>query len=167
MFVLRSRASRTCHSNVCAHTRARHRVIALCRTAYIRRCQKNQAPNKEITSDSSDSKTHNLAETERAVQEAVARIESKLPTTIPKPTPTFASMTLSDEERDVIRKFFGVRKKEDATKFDAKVGAIAPDTAALYPIPSLLYSDVPKLKGYRQEQRSTKRGQSRFACVRR
>ena len=92
---------------------------------------------------------HNLAETERAVKEAMARIESKLPTTSPEPTPTFASMTLSDEERDIIRKFFGVRKKEDATKFDAKVGAIAPDTAALYPIPSLLYSDVPKLKGYR------------------
>jgi hypothetical protein len=109
----------------------------------------------------------NLIETARASQGAMARIESKLPTTSPELTPTFASMTLSDEERDVIRKFFGVRKKEDATKFDAKVGAIAPDTAALYPIPSLLYSDVPKLKGYRQEQRSTKRGQSRFACVRR
>jgi hypothetical protein len=90
-----------------------------------------------------------MTETERAVQEAVARMESKLPITSPEPAPTFAPMTLSDEEREIIRKFFGVRKKQDASRFDAKVGEIAPDTAPLYPIPSLLYSDVPKLKDHR------------------
>jgi hypothetical protein len=91
----------------------------------------------------------NLAETERAIREALARIESKPPITNPEPAPTFAPMTLSDEEREIIRKFFGVRKKQDATKFDAKVGEIAPDTAPFYPIPSLLSSEVPKLKDHR------------------
>jgi hypothetical protein len=42
-----------------------------------------------------------------------------------------------------------VRKKEDASRFDAKVGEIAPDSAPLYPVPSLLYSDLPKLKDHR------------------
>jgi hypothetical protein len=91
----------------------------------------------------------NLAKTERAVQEAVVRIESKLPITRPEPTPSFAPMTLSDEEREIIRKFFEVRKKQDANRFDTKVGEIAPDTAPLYPVPSLLYNDVPKLKDHR------------------
>ena len=91
----------------------------------------------------------NLAKTERAVQEAVVRIESKLPITRPEPTPSFAPMTLSDEEREIIRKFFEVRKKQDAKRFDTKVGEIAPDTAPLYPVPSLLYDDVPKLKDHR------------------
>ena len=58
-------------------------------------------------------------------------------------------MTLSDGERQIIRKFFGVRMKQDASGFDAKVGEIAPSTAPLYPIPSLLYGDVPKLKDHR------------------
>ena len=91
----------------------------------------------------------NLAETERAVQEAVIRIESKLPTTTQEGAPAFAAMTLSDEERQIIRKFFGVRKKQDASRFNVKVGEIAPDTAPLYPVPSVLYSEVPKLKDHR------------------
>jgi hypothetical protein len=91
----------------------------------------------------------NLAETERAVQEAVIRIESKLPTTTQEGAPAFAAMTLSDEERQIIRKFFGVRKKQDASRFNGKVGEIAPDTAPLYPVPSVLYSEVPKLKDHR------------------
>ena len=33
-----------------------------------------------------------------------------------------------------------------STRFDAKVGEIAPNSAPLYPVPSLLYSDLPKLK---------------------
>jgi len=90
-----------------------------------------------------------LAGTERTVEEAVVRIESKLPVSRPEPTPAFAAMTLSDEERQIIRKFFGVRKKEDASRFDAKVGEIALDSAPLYPVPSLLYSDLPKLKDHR------------------
>ena len=91
----------------------------------------------------------NLAETERAVQEAVIRIESKLPATTQEGAPAFAAMTLSDEERQIIRKFFGVRKKQDASRFNVKVGEIAPDTAPLYPVPSVLYSEVPKLKDHR------------------
>ena len=93
-----------------------------------------------------------LAGTERTVEEAVVRIESKLPVSRPEPTPAFAAMTLAaDEERQIIRKFFGVRKEaEDASRFDAKVGEIAPDFfAVLNPVPSLLYSDLPKLKDHR------------------
>ena len=93
--------------------------------------------------------TTTLAGNERTVEEAVVRIESKLPVSRPEPTPAFAAMTLSDEERQIIRKFFGVRKKEDASRFDAKVGEIALDSAPLYPVPSLLYSDLPKLKDHR------------------
>jgi ABC-type transporter Mla subunit MlaD len=91
----------------------------------------------------------NLVETERVVQEGVIRIESKSPTSTPEQAPAFTAMTLSDGERQIIRKFFGVRMKQDASGFDAKVGEIAPSTAPLYPIPSLLYGDVPKLKDHR------------------
>ena len=91
----------------------------------------------------------NLVETERLVQEGVIRIETKSPTSTPERAPAFAAMTLSDGERQIIRKFFGVRMKQDASGFDAKVGEIAPSTAPLYPIPSLLYGDVPKLKDHR------------------
>ena len=90
-----------------------------------------------------------LAGTERTVEEAVVRIESKLPATTQEGAPAFAAMTLSDEERQIIRKFFGVRKKQDASRFNVKVGEIAPDTAPLYPVPSVLYSEVPKLKDHR------------------
>jgi hypothetical protein len=91
----------------------------------------------------------NLVETERLVQEGVIRIESKSPTSTPERAPAFVAMTLSDGEREIIRKFFGVRMKRDASGFGAKVGEIAPSTAPLYPIPSLLYGDVPKLKDHR------------------
>jgi ABC-type transporter Mla subunit MlaD len=93
----------------------------------------------------------NLAEATRALQEAAVRIESKESAATPTPeaAPTFVAMTLSDGEREIIRKFFGVRKKNDAIGFDAKVGEIAPATAPLYPVPSLLYYDVPKLRDHR------------------
>jgi hypothetical protein len=58
-------------------------------------------------------------------------------------------MTLSDEESEIIRKFFGVKKKDDAVGLEAKVGEVAPDTAPLYPVPSLLYEEIPKLKDHR------------------
>ena len=92
----------------------------------------------------------NLAETTRALQEAALRIESSKETAAPAETAsTFVAMTLSDGEREIIRKFFGVRKKDDAVGFDAKVGEIAPATAPLYPVPSLLYNELPKLKDHR------------------
>jgi len=92
----------------------------------------------------------NLAESTRALQEAELRIESSKESVAPPETAsTFVAMTLSDGEREIIRKFFGVRKKDDAVGFDAKVGEIAPATAPLYPIPSLLYNDLPKLKDHR------------------
>jgi ABC-type transporter Mla subunit MlaD len=91
----------------------------------------------------------NLAEATRAMQEAAVRVESKEPVVTPETASTFVAMTLSDGEREIIRKFFGVRKKDDAIGFDAKVGEIAPATAPLYPVPSLLYNDVPKLKDHR------------------
>jgi hypothetical protein len=92
----------------------------------------------------------NLAETTRALQEAALRIESSKESAAPPETAsTFVAMTLSDGEREIIRKFFGVRKKDDAVGFDAKVGEIAPATAPLYPVPSLLYNDLPKLKDHR------------------
>jgi hypothetical protein len=92
----------------------------------------------------------NLAETTRALQEAALRIESsKESAATPETASTFVAMTLSDGEREIIRKFFGVRKKDDAIGFDAKVGEIAPATAPLYPVPSLLYYDVPKLRDHR------------------
>jgi hypothetical protein len=90
----------------------------------------------------------NLAETKRAVEETIVRAEPKL-TSAPALARSFTSMALSDEERQKIRSFFGVRKKEDASSYDAKIGEIAPDTAPLYPVPSLLYNDVPPLKGHR------------------
>jgi hypothetical protein len=85
----------------------------------------------------------------RAVQEAGVRIESKESAVTSETASTFVAMTLSDGEREIIRKFFGVRKKDDAIGFDAKVGEIAPATAPLYPVPSLLYYDVPKLRDHR------------------
>jgi hypothetical protein len=92
----------------------------------------------------------NLAEATRALQEAAPRIESSKELAAPPETAsTFVAMTLSDGEREIIRKFFGVRKKDDAVGFDAKVGEIAPATAPLYPVPSLLYNDLPKLKDHR------------------
>jgi hypothetical protein len=75
--------------------------------------------------------------------------ESKLPITQPKSAFPLAAMNLTAEERQVIREFFGVRQKEDATRFDAKVGEIAPVSAPLYPVPNLLYEQVPKLKDHR------------------
>jgi hypothetical protein len=92
----------------------------------------------------------NLAETTRALQEAALRIESSKESAAPPETAsTFVAMALSDGEREIIRKFFGVRKKDDAVGFDAKVGEIAPATAPLYPVPSLLYNELPKLKDHR------------------
>jgi hypothetical protein len=91
----------------------------------------------------------NLAEATRAMQEAAVRIESKEAAATPETASTFVAMTLNDGEREIIRKFFGVRKKEDAVGFDAKVGEIASATAPLYPVPSLLYNDLPKLKDHR------------------
>lgn len=91
----------------------------------------------------------NLAETTRAIREAAVRTEPTVSTTTPERASPFVAMTLSDEEREIIRQFFGVKKKHDATGFDAKVGDIAPETAPLYPVPSLLYKDVPKLKDHR------------------
>ena len=82
-------------------------------------------------------------ETQRAVT------ESKLPITQPELARAFAAMNLTAEERQVIREFFGVRQKEDATRFDVKVGEIAPASAPLYPVPSLLYDQVPKLQDHR------------------
>ncbi len=91
----------------------------------------------------------NLAEIMRAIREAAIRTESTVSTTTPERASPFVEMTLSDEEREIIRQFFGVKKKHDATGFEAKVGDIAPETAPLYPVPSLLYKDVPKLKDHR------------------
>jgi hypothetical protein len=90
----------------------------------------------------------NLAETKRTVEEAIVRVEPKW-TSTPETAQSFESMTLSDDERQIIRDFFGVRKKQDASSYDAKVGEIAPDTAPLYPVPSLLFKVVPKLKDHR------------------
>ena len=90
----------------------------------------------------------NLADTKRTVEEAIVRVERKS-TSTPEIAKSFESMTLSDEERQIIRDFFGVRKKQDASSYDAKVGETAPDTAPLYPVPSLLFNNVPKLKDHR------------------
>jgi hypothetical protein len=91
----------------------------------------------------------NLAEATHAMQDAAVRIESKESAVTSETASTFVAMTLSDGEREIIRKFFGVRKKDDAIGFDAKVGEIASATAPLYPVPSLLYYDVPKLRDHR------------------
>jgi hypothetical protein len=88
----------------------------------------------------------NLAELRRAIREAAIRTELTVSTTTPERTSPFVAMTLSDEEREIIRKFFGVKKKDDAVGLEAKVGEIAPETAPLYPVPSLLYEEIPKLK---------------------
>ncbi len=87
----------------------------------------------------------NLAELRRAIREAAIRTELTVSTTTPERTSPFVAMTLSDEEREIIRKFFGVKKKDDAVGLEAKVGEIAPETAPLYPVPSLLYEEIPKL----------------------
>jgi hypothetical protein len=91
----------------------------------------------------------NLADTKRAIQESGSRVESAVSTVAPTRTAPFVAMTLSAEERETIRKFFGVRKKSDAVGFESKVGEIAPGTAPLYPVPSLLYDQVPKIKDHR------------------
>ena len=91
----------------------------------------------------------NLADTMRAIQESGSRVESAVSTVASTRTAPFAAMTLSGEEREIIRKFFGVRKKSDAVAFEARVGEIAPGTAPLYPVPSLLYDHVPKIKDHR------------------
>jgi hypothetical protein len=91
----------------------------------------------------------NLADTKRAIQESGSRVESAVSTIAPTRTAPFVAMALSAEERDIIRKFFGVRRKSDVVGFEARVGEIAPGTAPLYPVPSLLYDDVPKIKDHR------------------
>ena len=91
----------------------------------------------------------NLTETVRSLQEAATRVKSTEPTPTPGGPPRFVAMALSEGEREIIRKFFGVRRKLDAIGFDAKVGDIAPETAPLYPVPGLLYKDVPKIKDHR------------------
>jgi hypothetical protein len=91
----------------------------------------------------------NLADTMRAIQESGSRVESAVSTVAPARTAPFVAMTLSGEERETIRKFFGVRRKSDAVGFEARVGEIAPGTAPLYPVPSLLYDHVPKIKDHR------------------
>jgi hypothetical protein len=91
----------------------------------------------------------NLADTMRAIQESGSRVESAVSTVAPARTAPFVAMTLSGEEREIIRKFFGVRRKSDAVAFEAKVGEIAPGAAPLYPVPSLLYDHVPKIKDHR------------------
>jgi methyl-accepting chemotaxis protein len=90
-----------------------------------------------------------LADTMRAIQESGHRVETTVSTVAATRTTTFAAMTLSEEERETIRKFFAVRKKSDAVGFEAKVGEIAPGAAPLYPVPSLLYDHVPKIKDHR------------------
>jgi hypothetical protein len=91
----------------------------------------------------------NLADTMRAIQESGSRVEAAVSTVAPTRTAPFVAMTLSSDEREAIRKFFGVRKKSDAVAFEARVGEIAPGTAPLYPVPSLLYDHVPKIKDHR------------------
>ena len=53
----------------------------------------------------------NLADTKRAIQESGSRVETAVSTVAQTRTAPFAAMTLSTEEREVIRKFLGVRKK--------------------------------------------------------
>jgi len=91
----------------------------------------------------------NLADTKRAIQESGSRVETAVSTVAPTRTAPFVAMTLSAEERETIRKFFGVRKKSDAVAFEARVGEIAPGAAPLYPVPSLLFDHVPKIKDHR------------------
>jgi hypothetical protein len=91
----------------------------------------------------------NLADTKRAIQESGSRVETAVSTVAQTRTAPFVAITLSAEEREVIRKFFGVRKKSDAVAFEARVGEIAPGAAPLYPVPSLLYDHVPKIKDHR------------------
>jgi hypothetical protein len=68
---------------------------------------------------------------------------------MPRYESKLSGWALSDEESEIIRKFFGVKKKDDAVGLEAKVGELAPDTAPLYPVPSLLYEKIPKLKDHR------------------
>ena len=91
----------------------------------------------------------NLADTMRAIQESGSRVESAVSTVAATRTAPFVAMTLTGEEREIIRKFFGVRRKSDVVGFEARVGEIAPGTAPLYPVPSLLYDHVPKIKDHR------------------
>jgi uncharacterized protein YdhG (YjbR/CyaY superfamily) len=84
----------------------------------------------------------NSAEAVRAIREAAA------PANAPDQIP-FVAMTLSANEREVIRKFFNLRKQPDSPGFDAKVGDIASQRTPLYPVPDDLSETVPKLKGYR------------------
>lgn len=91
----------------------------------------------------------NLTETVRSLQEAATRVKPTAAIAPPAGPPRFVAVTLSEGEREIIRKFFGVRRKLDAIGYEAKVGDTAPETAPLYPVPSLLYKDVPKIKDHR------------------
>ena len=91
----------------------------------------------------------NLTESMRSLQEAATRVKSTESIPLPGAPPRFVAMTLSEGERETIRKFFGVRRKLDAIGYEAKLGDTAPETAPLYPVPSLLYKDVPKIKDHR------------------
>jgi len=100
-----------------------------------------------------------LADTTRAIQDSTRRMESTLSATAPAsaaPAPAaaattapFVAMSLSAQERETIRTFFGVRRKNDAVAYEAKLGEVAPEAAPLYPVPNLLYDNVPKLKAHR------------------
>ena len=82
----------------------------------------------------------NSAEAVRAIREA-AGAPANAPDQIP-----FVAMTLSANEREVVRKFFNLRKQPNSPGFDAKVGSIASQRTPLYPVPDDLSETVPKLK---------------------
>ena len=53
----------------------------------------------------------NLAEIVRSIRQAGIPTASPVSTTTPERTSPFVAMTLSDEESEIIRKFFGVKKR--------------------------------------------------------
>jgi hypothetical protein len=96
-----------------------------------------------------DTLDRNSAETVRAIREATIGSDRKLSSPNAPDRISFVAMTLSISDREIIRKFFDLRRQPDVPSFDAKVGDIAPEKTPLYPVPDELSKALPALKGYR------------------
>ena len=90
----------------------------------------------------------NLAEIVRSIRQAGNPTASPVSTTMPERTSPFVAMTLSDEESEIIRKFFGVKKKDDAVGLEAKVGR-SRRTQHPFIRCRACFTKIPKLKDHR------------------
>lgn len=81
------------------------------------------------------------------LQQVAGKVNSLSVSQAPTPSP-YVALSLDDEQRQIIRKYIPVEKK-GGPGFPIKLGAPAPEEAALEPMPVELVAAVPVLKGFR------------------